>query len=110
MNILKKIIREYWFQGFLLVVAFLTFSSFIALTYSASKETIEYKEKFSSLEKNGYEFVTELNRVPSENVLAKFCDKESQIFLYKNKVLSYSEVDKTKDIHNKKDFFCKDVR
>lgn len=92
------------------LTAFLGFGSFIVLAYNNSEEHIEYNEKISSLEEEGYQFVTEIYRVPSENVLAKFCDKESQLFLYENEELNYSEINQINDIHKKKDFFCKNIK
>lgn len=110
MSKIKNLIREYrehWLLLVIAVVAIIGFSSLVVLSFTNSEDVVEYKEMVSSLEEQGYGFVTELYRIPSEEVLVKFCDTESQIFLYKNDTFNYSEIKQVEEVYFKKDFFCK---
>lgn len=110
MSKIKNLIRDYrehWLLLVIAVVAVVGFSSLVVLSFTNSEDVLEYREMVSSLEEQGYGFVTELYRIPSKEVLVKFCDTESQLFLYKNDTFNYSEIKQVEEVYFKKDFFCK---
>lgn len=100
----KNIVFTILLFAFILLIVI---SSFGFLFYSLKHTANEYDEIMSFLEKDGYIFATEIYRLPAKDIVNRLCDTSDVVFLYKNEVYSYSEIQEIKDIYTKKDLFCK---
>ena len=91
--------------GTLVLLIFIISVSY--LLYSLKQGVNEYNKMLTAVEEDGYIFATEIYRLPAKDIVNRLCDTSDLVFLYKNEVYSYSEIQEIKDIYTKKDLFCK---
>jgi hypothetical protein len=91
----------------LFLVCFLSIVLAGYLSYSSYKEIEKYGEMVSFIQHDGYVFATEVYRLPAKKVVTNICGTEDVIFLFRNSILSYDEMQGIESIYMKKDLFCK---